>query len=265
MSLIDSHCHLKSFHDKGDLKEVLDRADEAGVTKLVTVGTSFDDWSLYKDLSFLHEGKIFYTVGIHPSYVTKEWEKYTEVICRYWEQKNIPVAIGEIGLDYFRLPKDKNKADEIIENQKNCFYGQLLIAKQLGCPVVIHSRNAFRDCVNMILKAGIAWSKVVFHCFSESHQKAFEILEYGGNLSFTGMVTYSKNTDLIKTIKCIKGNQFMVETDCPYLSPEPFRKFVNEPSRLPLIIESLASILETNVKVIENITSNQAMEFFSLS
>ena len=185
MSLIDSHCHLKTFVQKGTLDSVLSRAKNAGVEKLITVGTSIQDWDCYQSLA-RNNPDIFYSVGLHPCYVANDWAADIEKILDYWDSQCKPVALGEIGLDYFHLPKDKNLSLEHVIQQQQCFSRQLDLARLLDCPVIIHSRNSFKDCVNLIDQSGLEWERVVFHCFSEGELQMKEISKQGRSCFFYG-------------------------------------------------------------------------------
>ena len=108
MNWFDSHCHLKGFLNKGILEEVLLRAEEKGVSRMMAIGTSSGDWEIYKNLAKEYRAKIFYSVGLHPCYVNENYEEELEIMKQFTDQSNSPAAIGEIGLDYFHLPKEKN-------------------------------------------------------------------------------------------------------------------------------------------------------------
>ena len=263
MSLIDTHCHLKSFLENNTLQDVLLRARNAGVEKMITVGTSPEDWHCYQKLASSYN-YIFFTVGLHPCYVDYDWRKHVASISEYWNDTIKPVSLGEIGLDYFRLPKDKAKKNEIIKNQHECFFAQLEIAKILDCPIVIHSRNAFDDCIRLIDLSGVDWQKVVFHCFSEGVDKLIQLKERGGRASFTGNITYDKNSHLCESVKVQGVDILMLETDSPYLSPEPNRKRMNEPSKIYDIFEFLVYLLDCESDELQNSIFRNSKEFYKL-
>ena len=125
MELIDSHCHLKGFKDKGELKPMFERAADAGVQRFITVGTSPEDWVPYREMCAAYAGKIDYTVGLHPCYVGDEWEAGVSQLITFFMPPYAPVAFGEIGLDYFHLPKDPLLAGEVILMQEAAFRQQL--------------------------------------------------------------------------------------------------------------------------------------------
>lgn len=248
MSWFDTHCHLQSFLRKDELEQILQRAEDAGVEKMVTVGTSKEDWTDYKDLAHQYPGKIYYSAGLHPGYVDENWTEQISGLKKCWDQSPAPVALGEIGLDYFRLPKDEEKAEKIIFWQKEAFRAQLQLGRELACPIIIHSRSAFLDCVNEIDQSGVDWSRVVFHCFSEGIKEISQLNERGGRASFTGIITFPKNERLWEAVKWQGAEKLMIETDCPYLAPVPFRGKRNEPSFLPEIGHFTHSLLSQKVQ-----------------
>ncbi len=224
-SIIDSHCHLDRFYRNGELQSIIGQAEEAGVDRMITVGTSDEDWSLYSQLHQEHCGKIDYTVGLHPCSVDEDWEKQVGQLRPYFEKaSHRPVALGEIGLDYFHLPKkDLEKAERLKTWQTLALRFQLKLVREFDCPVVIHSRGAFDDCIQELDAAEINWSKVVFHCFVENAEAMATLNERGGRGSFTGIITF-KNADDVRAAALSQGlARFMVETDAPYLAPVPHR------------------------------------------
>ena len=159
MDLIDSHCHLEHFYKKGILDEILENAKRDGITQVITVGTQAQDWSLYQELTSRHRGTIYYTVGLHPSYVGEDWEEQISRLAHFFKDNPSPVALGEIGLDFFRLPKSIDEAKTVKMRQVAAFKRQLMIALELNCPLVVHTRGTFHECVKLIDEAGIDWRK----------------------------------------------------------------------------------------------------------
>lgn len=263
MSLIDTHCHLKFFEENKTLEHTLDRARNAGVTRLITVGTNQDDWLCYQSLAKLYH-EIFFTIGLHPCYVDKNWPIYVDSIPDYWNHADKPVAFGEIGLDYFHLPKEKSMHYKIVKEQQRCFCKQLKLAKTLDCPIIVHSRESFADCVKFIDHCGVDWQKVVFHCFSEGVAEINEIIKRGGRASFTGNITYKKNFSLLEVVKSQGVEKLMLETDSPYLSPEPNRKSINEPFRAREIIQFISLLLGYENEELEKVVTRNSKEFFNL-
>lgn len=264
--LIDAHCHLAKFARAGTLDETLDRARAAGVERLITVGTSLEDWELYYALAKTHPGVIDFTVGLHPTSVEADWEDQIKALPTYFGTSPGPVALGEIGLDHFHLPKFPDEAAEVKARQVRAFRAQLGLAYQFDCPVVIHSRNAFAECVTLIDESGVDWRKVVFHCFTYGPNEIQILNEKGGRASFTGIVTYSNaSVDPIRQALRLQGiDRLMVETDCPYLTPVPHRGKPNEPAFVAHTAAYCAQELGVEETELANRTSANATAFFGL-
>lgn len=232
MALIDTHTHLESFARKGLLPDALTRARAAGLEAMITIGTSPDDWAMYREMAREHVGFVHYTVGLHPCSVDGQWEQALAQVEGFWGGTDRPIGLGEIGLDRFHLPKDAAEAEKIFAWQKAAFTGGLGIAKRLGCSVVVHSRGAFPECVEMIDASGVDWTRVVFHCFTEGVAEIGELNRRGGVGSFTGILTY-KTAETIRAAAKVQGlPRLMLETDAPYLTPMPHRGKPNEPAFL---------------------------------
>jgi len=268
MTLIDTHTHLESFARKGLLPGILSRADEAGVATLIAIGTSPDDWSLYRTMAGEHvaTGRVRYTVGLHPCSVDETWPAAVAQLEAYWNADDgRPVALGECGLDRFHLPKDPDQAAAVLAWQREAFAAQLELAKRLDCPVVVHSRGAFSECVAMIDASGVAWPRVVFHCFTERPAEMAELVRRGGFGSFTGILTY-KSADAVREAAKTQGlARFMVETDAPYLTPMPHRGKPNEPAFLRHTAEFAAKeVFGVSAGELAAVTTATARRFFGL-
>lgn len=262
--LIDSHCHLQKSLQRGDVGEVLDRMVAAGVGHCITVGTGPEDWERYFKLA-AGDNRVSWTVGLHPCEVDEAWEDHLQVLPSYFATSPAPVALGEIGLDYFHLPKYPDEAAEAKALQEAAFRAQLQIAYQLDCPVVIHSRNAVAPCIRLIDQSGIDWGKVVFHCFTDGAQDLEPILQRGGRASFTGILTY-KNAPLVREAALFQGlDQLMLETDAPYLTPEPLRGQPNEPGFVREVAVFAARLFEVGMEVIQRQTAQNTAAFFRLN
>lgn len=268
MTLIDTHTHLETFERKGTLPEALARAREAGVGAMVTIGTSSDDWALYRGLAAAHSGFIHYTVGLHPCSVTETWESELAQMPVFWDGDGIvsvrPVALGEIGLDRFHLPKNPAEAERVFAAQRAAFSAGLALAKRFGCPVVVHSRGAFAECVEMIDGSGVDWRKVVFHCFTEGPAEMAALVERGAFGSFTGIVTY-KSAEILRAAMKLQGlSRLMLETDAPYLTPVPHRGKPNEPAFLRHTAESAAETLGVDLATLAETTTANAKVFLGI-
>jgi len=264
MSLIDTHTHLDSFARNGELPAVLARAREAGLAAMVTIGTDTDDWLLYRELAREHPGLIHYTVGLHPCSVGADWAARVAQLAEFWRGEPRPVALGEIGLDRFHLPKYAVEADKIFGWQQAAFTEGLALARQLDCPVVVHSRGAFRECAEMIDASGVDWRRVVFHCFTEGPPEMAELTRRGGWGSFTGVITY-KNADPVRAAALAQGlDRLMIETDAPYLTPMPHRGKPNEPAYLRHTAGFCAGVFGITLDRLAETTTANAKRFYSI-
>lgn len=290
MGLIDSHTHLESFARRGELAPILDRARAAGLEAMITIGTDADDWDLYRDIAAAHAGFVHYTAGIHPCSVDERWEERFAQLEAFWgraatpfaaeneadsarERRGAesapyqprPVALGEIGLDRFHLPKDDAAAAErVFATQQAAFRAGLALAKRLGCPVVVHSRGAFAESVEMIDASGVDWTKVVFHCFTEGPTEIAELNRRGGVGSFTGILTYKTAENIRVAAKAQGIERFMLETDAPYLTPMPHRGKPNEPAYLRHTAEFAAGVFGVTIDELAARSTASARRFFAL-
>jgi TatD DNase family protein len=282
--LIETHAHLDYSDFANDFDDVLRRATEAGVTRIITIGTSIVSSRRAVELAETHEN-IFAVIGVHP---TSEEETPEDVMEPLREIAKSPrvVAIGETGLDYHRLPskeaaKEKhvqvfNKAlqsetEEQIEagihdgayksKQASLFEQQLDLAVELGLNVVIHQRDAWEDTLD-ILAPYEGKLRGVFHCFGGTSEQADEVLEMGHLVSFTGIVTFKNGATVREVAAQIPINKFMVETDCPYLAPVPFRGKRCEPAHTRLVAESIATARGMSLDELARATTSTAQGFF---
>ncbi|MDR2429868.1 MAG: TatD family hydrolase [Puniceicoccales bacterium] len=259
MTLLDSHCHLDTFVRDNTLEPVLERAATAGVPQCVCVGTEPGDWTLYHELSQSHPGRLHYTVGLHPCNVNEGWRDATAALAPWFAETPAPVALGEIGLDNFRLPKEAvgQRARQI-----EAFRVQLAIAREQDVPVVIHSRHAFVECVREIDASGVDWRKVVFHCFSEGADEVREINRRGGRASFTGILTYPSANGIREAALAQGLERFMLETDAPYLAPQPVRGQTNEPAHIRHTAEFAARLFGVSLDTLAAAATASTKEIF---
>jgi TatD DNase family protein len=266
MGLVDTHTHLESFVRNGTLEPALQRARAAAVNALISIGTSPEDWSMYRELTDAYPGFVHYTVGLHPCSVDERWEKAIGQMGAFWREEGRPVALGECGLDRFHLPKEAAAAERILGWQRDAFSAQLDLAKQLECPIVVHSRGAFQECVELIDASRVDWKKVVFHCFTEGEPEMRLLMSRGGCGSFTGILTY-KNADAVRAAAKVQGlDRCMIETDAPYLAPMPHRGKSNEPAFVRHTAEFAAEqVFHVSYDDLAAATTAIARKFFGLS
>jgi TatD DNase family protein len=265
MGLIDTHTHLESFSRRGELGAVLERARGAGLEAVVTIGTDTDDWGLYRDIAAASGGFVRYTAGLHPCSVDERWAERFASLPAFWTGRDgpVPVALGETGLDRFHLPKDDPAAAERIFGwQRDAFSAALDLARGLGCPVVVHSRGAFRECVELVDASGVPWSRVVFHCFTEGPAEMAELVRRGGFGSFTGIITYRSAQPIREAARAQGLDRLMLETDAPYLTPLPHRGKPNEPAYLRHTAEFCAGLFGVGFEELAARTTANARGFF---
>lgn len=262
--LIDSHCHPDTFFKSGELAEVFVRSEKAGVGFWVCAGTDAGDWEIYQKLAADFPGKMAYAAGLHPGSIGEDWEAQLEMLSCFFESVPAPVAVGEIGLDEHYMPKDLAVAEAIRQVQKTVFERQLVLAKHLDLPVIVHAREAFDTCVELIDRSGVDWQKVVFHCFSEGAGAVRILNERGGRASFTGTITY-KNAETVREAVLAQGlDRLMLETDCPYLAPGKLRGKRNEPAFLSETARYVAELFGVPVKEVEVRTEANTRAFFGI-
>ena len=263
--MIDSHLHLDGFERRGELPAMLERARAAGVDACIAIGTAPDDWDLYRSLAERYAGTVHHTVGLHPCSVEAGWEAAAAQMEGFWNQTPRPVALGECGLDRFHLPKDDPAAAErIFGFQRGAFAAQLDLARRLAVPVVVHSRGAFRESVEMIQASGVDWTSVVFHCFVEGAAEMAELNARGGRGSFTGILTYKTAEPVRAALKAQGLAKVMVETDAPYLAPVPHRGKPCESAYVRFTAETAAALLGVSFAEFDAVSTANTRKFFRL-
>jgi TatD DNase family protein len=282
--LVETHAHLDYPDFANDFDDVLRRATEAGVTRIITIGTSVESSQRAVDLAEKHSN-IYAVIGVHPTYAEEAGE---DVITPLRELAKNPrvVAIGETGLDYHYLPSAKvakekqvqvlagalrTETDEEMEakihdgayksKQASLFEQQLDLAVELGLNVVIHQRDAWDDTLE-IMRPFAGKLRGVFHCFGGSLEQANEVLDLDHLVSFTGIVTFKNGVAVREVAAQIPLWKFMVETDCPYLAPVPFRGKRCEPAYTRLVAESIAAARGVPLEEIASATTETAEQFF---
>jgi TatD DNase family protein len=253
--LIDSHCHLTYEPLAKMVDAVLARAAAAGVTNCVTIGTSLPDVSAAIDLGRRH-CNVFATAGIHPHEAGKAPGGWESELRRLAADTRV-VAIGETGLDYHYDFSPRGR-------QRAVFERQLALAVECGKPVVIHCREAHDDVVGVLDGVG-GLKGVVFHCFTGTVAEAREILERGWWISLTGVVTFRNAGELAEVARLLPGDRLMVETDAPYLSPEPVRNVrPNEPAHVVHIARRIADLRGETFEDVAVRTRANTIRFFEL-
>lgn len=231
--LIDSHAHLDDLRYDTDRDNVLQRAQTAGIEAIVTIGCDLATSQTAVSLAHAHPN-IFATIGVHPHEAKEIGEGWYESF-RSLAQHPKVVAYGEIGLDYHYDHSPR-------EIQRQRFREQIHLARELALPLVIHTREAQEDTVMILREEGAVDVGGVFHCFSGDMWLAKDALDLGFYLSFSGVLTFKNATMLRDIAKTVPLDRLMVETDCPYLAPVPYRGKRNEPAYVQYVAETLAEI-----------------------
>jgi TatD DNase family protein len=282
--LIETHAHLDYPDFANDFDDVMRRANEAGVTRIITIGTSVESSRRAVDLAEKYPN-IFAVIGVHPTYVEEAGEDVITPLRALGRNPRV-VAIGETGLDYHYLPsveaaKEKKvqvfaralqgETEEEIEasihdgayksRQAGLFQQQLDLAAELGLNVVIHQRDAWEDTLELI-KPYTGKLRGVFHCFGGSLEQANEVLSLDHLVSFTGIVTFKNGMAVRDVAAQVPLWKFMVETDCPYLAPVPFRGKRCEPAHTRIVAESIAAARGIPFQEVAEATTETAEKFF---
>jgi TatD DNase family protein len=257
--LIDTHAHLDYTDYDPDRAAVIARATEAGVTEIISIGTRIDSSTRAVELAE-NFPNIWATVGIHPCDVMEAPDDTVDRM-RALAQSSRVVAVGEIGLDYHYLPEDSGKVDEIKRRQAWIFRAQLELAAVLNLNAVIHQRDSWDDTLK-ILAEFTGKVRGVFHCFGGTIEQAREVIALGHLVSFTGIVTFKNARQVQATAQNIDFDQFMVETDCPYLAPTPDRGKRCEPAHTRRVAEQIAQLRGVPLEEIAARTTATAREFF---
>jgi TatD DNase family protein len=252
---IDTHSHLFYPNFAEDLDDVIKNAKEASVDFIIVPAT---DIKTAKDVIALTKKyeNIYGAVGIHP-HETKDWnDSLIDEIRELASNKKI-VAIGEIGLDYYYDYSPKEK-------QVEAFKSQLNLAIELGLPAIIHNRDSDKDMMEIIGSYCGKGLKAQFHCFNGSIEDAKELMHMGYMISFTGNITFKKADELREILKISRIDQILLETDSPFLTPEPFRGKRNEPANVKYVAEKIAEVHNLSVEEVGKITSFNAFRLFGI-
>ncbi|MDQ3198657.1 MAG: TatD family hydrolase [Verrucomicrobiota bacterium] len=284
--LIDTHAHLDYPDFAADFDHVLARANEAGVRRIITIGTSVESSRRAVELAEKYPN-VYAVIGVHPSSAEAAEDDVITPLRELAKSARV-AAIGETGLDYHRLPSAEvarerktqviNQAlqaetDDEIESgihdgaikgkQASLFQQQLDLAVELKMNVVIHQRDAWDDTLELLRDYGRQVSGV-FHCFGGTKEQAEEVIALGHLVSFTGIVTFKNGASVRDVAAGLSLGEFMVETDCPYLAPEPHRGKRCEPAHTRLVAESIAAARGISVEDLARATTGTAEEFFRL-
>jgi len=253
MNLVDTHAHLQLKHFEKDREEIIKRFESDGISFLINVGINVEDSKISVEFSKKYE-KIFCSIGVHPHDCKDAPENYLEELEELAKNDKV-VAIGEIGLDYFRNFSPK-------EIQQKVFTEQLLLAKELKLPVIIHIRDAYEDAYSILESFGPFEKGGVIHSFSADSDWALKFIKLGFYLGIGGPITYRNNKVLSDVVKMVGEENILTETDCPYLPPQPFRGKRNEPAYVKYVVEKINDIIGYDVS---DVLFKNAIELFEVN
>ena len=250
--IIDSHCHLDYEPLINNIDQVLLNAKKENITNLLTIGTSLE--SSKKVLEIVNKyPNVYGAIGIHPNSTTGNLDKLDEILMLKKKNKKI-IAFGETGLDYFYKRSDKK--DQIIAFEKHVEFS---ISEKI--PVIIHTRDADDDTIS-IVKKYYKKTNFLIHCFTGNLEFAKNLLNFNCLISFSGIITFKKSNDLRDVVKYVPLEKMLIETDSPYLSPDPFRGKSNEPANVKIIAETVASIKQISFEQVATSTTANFNNFF---
>ena len=276
-SLIDTHCHLDFPEFAVDLDAVIKRAIAGGVDRIITIGTSLDSSRAAIELANRYDN-VYATVGLHPTSVGENVPEFIEELKQLAEHPKA-LAIGECGLDFYRLADDDKpdlvesafgsmtvggieadlRIDSLKAAQAAVFEQQLELAAELGKPVVIHQRDSWNETLEVIKPYSV---NAVFHCFTGGIAELREVLALGHMVSFTGIATFKNAADVRAAIKLVPDDRVMVETDAPYLAPVPHRGKRCEPAYVRITAEAIAKERGVSLENFARTTTENAERFF---
>ena len=252
--LVDSHCHL-DFQDFSDERDaVIARAVAAGVRRMVTISTRVRRFPSILEIAASHE-EVYCSVGTHPHNAAEESDVTTEELVQLSRHPKV-VAIGEAGLDYFydRAPRDA---------QETGFRRHIAAARETGLPLVIHSRDADADMAAILEdETGKGAFPFILHCFSSGRGLAETGVKLGGYVSFSGILTFKKSDELREIARNVPRDRLLVETDAPYLAPQPFRGKRNEPAYVAYTAMVLAETIGVEAGELSAITTDNFFRLF---
>ncbi|MEK5337131.1 TatD family hydrolase [Bacillus sp. FSL M8-0166] len=254
--LFDTHAHLNAEQYNEDLEQVIERAKSEKVEKIVVVG--FDRPTITRAMELIEEYDFIYAaIGWHPVDAIDMTDEDLAWIKDLSQHEKV-VAIGEMGLDYYwgKSPKDV---------QKEVFRRQIALAKEVNLPIVIHNRDATEDVVTILKEEGAAEVGGIMHCFTGSLETAKACMEMNFYISFGGPVTFKNAKKPKEVVKEIPSDRLLIETDCPYLTPVPFRGKRNEPSYVKYIAEQIAELREISFEELAELTTKNAKKVFRIN
>ena len=255
--IIDTHCHLDDERYFEDIDDVIEKAKHSGVEKFIIPGA--DPKSLVRavELSEKYED-VYFAVGVHP-YDARNYEK--DYLNKFVNHKKC-VAIGECGLDYYRLPEDSKEIEDEKQIQKEVFIDQIKWAKELKKPLIVHIRDSSEDCLEL-LKEYAGEEGGVLHCYN-ADESLLKLANHNFYFGIGGVLTFKNAKKLINVYPKVPLDKLVIETDAPYLTPTPHRGQRNEPSYCTLIADKMCELSSISREEIDSITTQNALNLFGI-
>lgn len=256
--IIDTHCHLSDKCYNKDLVQILDEARAQGVRGFIIPGADINDLPKAAMIAQNFD-EVYFAAGVHPYDIAG----FDEQILRKFGAYERCVAIGECGLDYFRLPKDKDEKEAQKAEQKRVFLAQLNLAVELKKPVILHIREANEDCFAILKEYALKLTAgAVLHCYNAS-PLLLELAKFGNfYFGIGGVLTFKNAKNLVEILPKIPLDKIVIETDAPYLTPEPYRGRRNEPAFTTFVAKKIAEILNLSEGEVRNLTTLNAKKLF---
>jgi len=250
---IDSHCHINFPELNEKIDQILNNMKNHHISHALCVSVTLD--KIDEILSLANKySNIYASVGVHPDYENIE-EPDIDTLYRYSKEKKV-VAIGETGLDYFRLKGD-------LSWQRERFRTHIRAAIKSSLPLIVHTRNAQEDTIKIMREEGADSTTGVMHCFTESYEMAKQAIDLGFYISFSGIITFKNAESLRETVKKLPIENILIETDSPYLAPVPNRGKLNEPSNVRYVAEKIAELKGISIEEVAEITTNNFFKLFA--
>ena len=254
MEFFDSHAHYTDEVYKEDRDELIEKMYRNEITKIIAVGSSLETSKQSIKLAEKYE-HIYATCGIHPEELKGiNLDNQLQEIKELCKNEKV-IAIGEIGLDYYWNKENK-------EEQKNAFVKQIELANEIELPIVIHTRDAYVDTISILKNVVTAKKRGVFHCCPLNKELVKDALDLGYNISFSGVITFKNAKNADEIVKMVPLERLQIETDAPYLAPEPYRGTRNNSENVKLIAKKIAEIKEISIEEVAKITYNNTMKMF---
>ena len=252
--IIETHAHLDFDQFDSDREEVIKRAHKSGIEIIFNIGTNLETSRFSSELAQKYEN-IYASVGIHPHDSQEANDENLSELSRLYRNAKV-IAIGEIGLDYYKMYKPETV-------QKQAFHKQLELALELDAPIIIHDRNADAEIIEILASYKRADWKGVFHCFPGDVRMAETVLDLGFHISFTGVITF-KNFKAGAVVEYVPLDRLLLETDCPFMAPAPFRGKRNEPAYLKYTAEKMAEIKAISFGELAHQTRFNTLKLFQI-